>query len=68
MTSEARTPVTDANRFEVHAVRGPFNAAFFSILGPYIEWNLRQHKRRVFAELPQTVVELGPGVGANLRW
>src|SRR2546421_4294007 len=70
-----RTLVTDnsmtmspATGFEVHGARGPFNAAFFSMMGPYIEWNLRQHKRRLFAELPQTVVELGPGVGANLRY
>src|SRR2546421_7192640 len=70
-----RTLVTDnsmtmspATGFEVHGARGPFNAAFFSMMGPYIEWNLRQHKRRVFAGLPQTVVELGPGGGANLRY
>jgi SAM-dependent methyltransferase len=54
--------------FRVHRLRGPFNAAFFSVLGPYIEWNVRHHKRRLFADLPQTVVELGPGVGANLRY
>jgi SAM-dependent methyltransferase len=54
--------------FEVHRGRGSFNAAFFSVMGPYIEWNVRRHKRRVFAELPRTVVELGPGVGANLRY
>ncbi len=53
--------------FEAHAARGPFNAAFFSLMGPNLEWNLRRHKRRVFADLPQTVVELGSGVGANLR-
>ena len=57
-----------ATGFELHRARGPFNAAFFSVMGPYIEWNLRRHKRRVFAELPRTVVELGPGVGANLRY
>lgn len=53
-------------RFELHPRRGPFNAAFFALMGPYIEWNLRRHKRRVFASLPQRVVELGSGVGANL--
>jgi SAM-dependent methyltransferase len=36
-------------------------------MGPYIESSLRRHKRRVFAGLPPTVVELGSGVGANLR-
>jgi len=61
--------VTDIqNGFQVHAARGPFNAAFFSMMGPYLERNLRRHKRRVFAGLPRTVVELGSGVGANVRY
>ncbi|WP_250036285.1 class I SAM-dependent methyltransferase [Paractinoplanes maris] len=60
--------MSSATAFEVHRGRGPFNAAFFSLLGPYIEWNVRHHKRRVFAGLPGTVVELGSGVGANLRY
>jgi SAM-dependent methyltransferase len=63
--------VTDnktATGFEVHAARGSFNAGFFSVMGPYIEWSVRRHKRRVFARLPPTVVELGSGVGANLRY
>ncbi|WP_199511437.1 class I SAM-dependent methyltransferase [Nucisporomicrobium flavum] len=54
--------------FEVHRARGPFNAAFFSVMGPVIELSLRRHKERVFAGLPSTVVELGSGVGANLRY
>jgi SAM-dependent methyltransferase len=41
---------------------------FFSMMGPYIERNVREQKRRVYAELPDTVVELGAGVGANLRY
>lgn len=53
--------------FELHRARGPFNAAFFHVMGPVIEFHVRQHKRRVFAALPGTVVELGSGVGANLR-
>ncbi|MEV0720090.1 methyltransferase domain-containing protein [Asanoa sp. NPDC050611] len=57
-----------ASGFEVHGARGAFNAAFFGTMGPYIEWNVRQHKRRVFADLPPTVVEIGSGVGANLRY
>ncbi len=54
--------------FEVHGRRGPFNAAFFSVMGPYLEWNLRKHKRRVFADLPREVVGRGSGVGAKLRY
>lgn len=54
--------------FELHRLRGAFNAAFFSIMGPYLERSLRSRKQRVFADLPGTVVELGSGVGANLRY
>jgi SAM-dependent methyltransferase len=70
MTSVSTTDTTThpATGFEVHAARGRFNAAFFSVMGPNLEWNLRRHKRRVFADLPRTVVELGSGVGANLRY
>jgi SAM-dependent methyltransferase len=53
--------------FEQHRGRGAFNAAFFRILGPVIELSTGRRKRRVFARLPPEVVELGPGVGANLR-
>ncbi|MBM2620680.1 class I SAM-dependent methyltransferase [Actinoplanes sp. LDG1-06] len=60
--------MTVATGFELHRARGPFNAAFFSVMGPYIEWNVRHHKRRVYADLPATVVEIGSGVGANLRY
>lgn len=60
--AHSRAQPRQANR-----LRGPFNAAFFALMGTYIEWSLRHRKRRVFAGLPATVVELGPGVGANLR-
>jgi SAM-dependent methyltransferase len=54
--------------FELHRGRGRFNAAFFRVMGPYLERSLRPRKRRVFAGLPCEVVELGPGVGANLPY
>jgi SAM-dependent methyltransferase len=57
-----------APAFEQHPLRGPFNAAFFRIMDPYIEHHLRPHKQRAFAGLPHEVVELGSGVGANLRY
>lgn len=63
----AMTPASTTG-FAVHKGRGAFNAAFFGVMGPYIEWNVRAHKRRVFADLPPTVVELGSGIGPNLRW
>ncbi|HEY2220806.1 class I SAM-dependent methyltransferase [Actinomycetospora sp.] len=67
MTTSPTTTSTTTG-FEVHGGRGHFNAAFFGVMGPYLEWHLRPHKRRVFAELPRTVVELGSGVGANLGY
>ena len=57
-----------APAFEQHRFRGPFNAAFFRVMDPYIEHHLRPHKQRAFAGLPREVVELGSGVGANLRY
>jgi SAM-dependent methyltransferase len=58
----------EAVRFEQHPVRGRFNAAFFGLMDPYIERMLRPHKQRVFADLPREIMEIGPGVGANLRY
>jgi SAM-dependent methyltransferase len=54
--------------FEAHAGRGRFNAAFFRVMDGYIDWHLRSHKAQVFNELPDTVVEVGSGTGANLRF
>ena len=65
MTDNDLTTTTATTGFEVHRARGAFNAAFFGVLGPYLEVHLRRHKRRVFAGLPPTVVELGSGVGAS---
>lgn len=57
----------DVAQFDVHPVRGRFNAAFFWALGGYIDWHMRQAKATAFADLPTTVVEVGAGVGANMR-
>jgi SAM-dependent methyltransferase len=65
---DTQTPAASGTAFALHRRRGPFNAAFFDIMGPYIERHLRPHKRRVFAGLPAEVVELGSGVGANLPY
>ena len=59
--------MTDTD-FHVHPVRGPFNAVFFWLAGGMFDRLLGPHKRRLLADLPDTVVELGSGVGANLRY
>ena len=45
-----------------------FNAWFFHRFDGFIDWSLRRLKSQVFTDLPQTVVEIGPGEGANFRY
>ncbi|MCL2533100.1 MAG: methyltransferase domain-containing protein [Nocardiaceae bacterium] len=59
---------TTPEAFRPHPLRGPFNALFFTALDRYLNHLLRPHKQSLFDDLPATVVELGPGVGANLRY
>jgi SAM-dependent methyltransferase len=61
-------PARQGTEFQAHPARGRFNAVFFRVMGPYLGWHLRKRKRRVFADLPDEVVELGSGVGANLGY
>ncbi|MCW2540930.1 MAG: Methyltransferase type 11 [Frankiales bacterium] len=37
-------------------------------MGGLINWHMSKRKAKVFADLPSNVVELGSGVGANLRY
>ncbi|MGO9727819.1 MAG: class I SAM-dependent methyltransferase [Streptosporangiaceae bacterium] len=59
---------TTTASYEANPARGPFNAAFFTVMGSYLDWLMRSRKKRVFANLPDEIVELGPGVGANFRY
>jgi SAM-dependent methyltransferase len=54
--------------FTQHRGRGRFNAAFFRAVDPALTSSLGERKRRLFADLPMRVVEIGPGAGANLRY
>lgn len=46
--------------------RGKFNAWFFTAFDHYIQHVGRAHKQSAFGDLePGTIVEIGPGVGAN---
>ena len=49
-------------------VRGRLNAAFFRLVDRYVHRLLGARKAALFAGLPDDVVELGPGTGANLRY
>jgi SAM-dependent methyltransferase len=65
MTAQA---CATAPAYRANPVRGPLNALFFGVLDGYLDHLLRAHKQRVFTGLPPTVVELGAGTGANLRY
>jgi SAM-dependent methyltransferase len=54
--------------FRPNPIRGRFNAAFFAAMGGQLNWHMRKGKATAFADLPLNVVELGSGVGANLRY
>src|SRR2546423_1135790 len=61
-----RSPAPE--EFKANPARGRFNSAFFSVMGGYINWHMHKRKAEAFAQLPPNVVELGSGVGANLRY
>ena len=54
--------------FAANPARGRFNSTFFSVMGGYINWHLHKRKTKAFADLSPSVVEIGSGVGANLRY
>lgn len=49
-------------------VRGRLNAGFFRLIDGYVHAVLGDRKRALFADLPDTVVEIGPGTGTNMRY
>ena len=49
-------------------IRGRLNATFFRLVDRYVHRLLGPRKAALFAGLPDEVVELGPGTGANLRY
>jgi len=56
------------NTPHINPIRGRINAAFFALIDWYMHWKYGRTKRRLFADLPTTVVELGAGTGANFRY
>jgi SAM-dependent methyltransferase len=49
-------------------VRGRLNSAVLRAVDRYAHLLVGARKRALFADLPERVVELGPGTGANLRY
>ncbi len=49
-------------------MRGRLNAWFFDAFDAYINRRLAERKRKLFRELPDNIVEIGAGVGANFAY
>ncbi|XDD49648.1 class I SAM-dependent methyltransferase [Leptospira sp. WS92.C1] len=49
-------------------IRGRINAYFFKMMESYMHRKYGKTKSELFGSLPKIVVELGPGVGPNLRY
>lgn len=45
-----------------------FNAWFFDVFDGFLNLCLRRLKREVYRDLPDTIVEIGPGVGGNFGY
>lgn len=57
-----------SKEFELNYFRGPLNAWIFKTLNGYMDYLFGDSKRKLFADHPSTVVEIGPGAGANMRY
>lgn len=51
-----------------HPVRGRINSWFLAAAEKPMHREYGERKLRIFGELPATIVELGPGSGANFRY
>ena len=51
-----------------HPIRGRANAGFLALLDGYMHAKYGELKPRLLGDVPSTVVELGPGAGANVRY
>src|SRR4051812_24380053 len=67
MTETAHLPHPEAER-RPHRVREWGNARFFEVMDGYLHRRLGARKQALFADLPRTVVELGSGAGASMRY
>lgn len=73
-TQSSPTPASGSHALDLaprvagHPVLGRINAWFFSAMDAYMHWKLGRTKERLFRDLPDRVVEIGAGTGANLRY
>lgn len=56
------------NKFKNNAILGPINSWFFYIISGYMNVLWGKSKRALLKGHPETVVEIGSGAGANMRY
>jgi len=56
------------NEFENNSIRGPINSWFFDTISGYMNVLWGKSKKKLFQGHPETVVEIGPGAGANIQY
>ncbi|WP_411032129.1 class I SAM-dependent methyltransferase [Spongiimicrobium sp. 3-5] len=54
--------------FKNNRILGPLNSWMFKVLSGYMNYLFGKSKRALFKDHPETVVEIGPGAGANIRY
>lgn len=57
-----------SNEFKNNSILGPINSWFFYIISGYMNILWGKSKKKLFQNHPDTVVEIGPGAGANMRY
>ena len=56
-----------SEKFDNNSIRGPINSWFFYTISGYMNVLWGRFKKELFQDHPETVVEIGPGAGANMR-
>ncbi len=54
--------------FKTNKIRGPINSWIFKNLDGYMNFLFKKEKKKLFKNHPDTVVEIGSGAGANMRY
>lgn len=61
-------PNTQDALFKTNPIRGRLNSFMFKVLSGYLDHLFGKSKRSLFHNHPDTVIEIGPGAGANMRY
>lgn len=57
-----------SKKIKNNKILGPINAWMFKMLTGYMDYLFGRSKRELFRNHPDTVIEIGSGAGANMRY